>query len=87
VGAYANAWLTKRLVTRADFPYIKVSPGDSEASVSDWRIGADYCFFENAGLGVQYQDNRYSYGRGVLVSELGGEVTCKGFQFFANPRR
>ena len=84
VGAYANAWLTKRLVTRADFLYIKVSPGDSEASVSDWRLGADYYFFKNAGLGVQYKYNRYSYDRGVLVSELGGEVTYEGFQVFVS---
>ena len=84
VGGYANGWLTKRLVTRADFLYIRVSPGDSEASVSDWRLGADYYFFKNAGLGVQYKYNRYSYDRGVLVSELGGEVTYKGFQVFVS---
>ena len=82
VGGYASAWLTKRLVTRADFLYIKVSPGDSEASVTDWRLGADYYFFKNAGLGVQYKYNQYSYDRGILVSELGGDVTYKGFQVF-----
>jgi predicted porin len=82
VGGYANGWLTKRLVARADFLYIRVSPGDSEASVSDWRFGADYYFFKNAGLGVQYKYNRYSYDRGILVSELGGEVTYEGFQVF-----
>jgi predicted porin len=84
LGGYANGWLTKRLVTRADFLYIKASPGDSEASVTDWRLGADYYFFKNAGLGVQYKYNRYSYDRGVLVSELGGEVTYKGFQVFVS---
>ena len=82
VGAYANGWLTKRLVARADFLYVKVSPGDTDASVTDWRIGADYYFFRNAGLGVQYKYNKYRYDRGVLVSELGGEVTYKGFQVF-----
>jgi predicted porin len=82
VGGYANAWLTKRLVTRADFLYIKVSPGDSNASVTDWRLGADYYFFKNAGLGVQYKYNQYSYDRGVLDSKLGGDVTYKGFQVF-----
>ena len=82
VGGYANAWLTKRLVTRADFLYIKVSPGDTEASVTDWRLGADYYFLKNAGLGVQYKYNQYSYDRGILVSELGGDVTYKGFQVF-----
>lgn len=84
VGGYANGWLTKRLVTRADFLYIKVSPGESEASVTDWRLGAGYYFFRNAGLGVQYKYNKYSYDRGILVSELGGEVTYKGFQVFVS---
>ena len=82
VGGYANGWLTKRLVARADFLYIKVTPGDTDASVTDWRIGADYYFFRNAGLGVQYKYNKYRYDRGILVSELGGEITYKGFQVF-----
>ncbi len=82
VGGYASGWLTKRLVARADFLYIKVSPGESEASVADWRLGADYYFFKNAGLGVQYKYNRYSYDRGILVSQLGGKVTYEGFQVF-----
>jgi hypothetical protein len=38
--------------------------------------------FKNAGIGVQYKYNRYSYDRGILVSELGGEVTYEGFQVF-----
>ena len=54
------------------------------ALFTDWRLGADYYFFKNAGLGVQYKYNRYSYDRGVLVSELGGEVTYKGFQVFVS---
>jgi hypothetical protein len=82
VGGYANAWLTKRLITRADFLYIKVTPGNSEASVQDWRLGADYYFFRNAGLGFQYKYNKYTYDRGVLVSQLGGAITYQGFQLF-----
>ena len=82
VGGYATAWLTKRLVTRADYLYIKVTPGNEEASIHDWRMGADYYFFRNAGLGVQYKYNKYTYDRGVLVSDLGGPVTYKGFQVF-----
>ena len=69
-------------MVRGDFLYIKVKPGDSEASVTDWRLAADYYFFKNAGLGFQYKYNRYSYDRGILVSQLGGEVTYKGFQLF-----
>jgi hypothetical protein len=84
VGAYANAWLAKRLVVRGDFLYIKVTPGDSSASVTDWRVGADWYFLRNVGVGVQYKYNRYSYDRGILVSKLGGEITYKGVQVFAS---
>jgi hypothetical protein len=57
-----------------------------EAAVTDWRLAADYYFFRNAGLGVQYKFNRYSYDRGVLVSELGGEVTFQGVQVYLSFR-
>jgi hypothetical protein len=82
LGGYANAWLTKRLITRADFLYIKVKPGDTEASDTDWRLGVDYYFFKSAGLGVQYKYNKYTYDRGILSSKLGGDITFKGFQVF-----
>jgi hypothetical protein len=83
VGGYAAAWPAKRLSLRGDFLYIKVKPGGSEASVTDWRLGANYYLLRNAGVGVQYKYNRYSYDRGILVSQLGGEITFKGFQVFA----
>ncbi len=82
IGGYAEGWLTKRFVVRGDFLYIKVKPENSEASDTDWRLAADYYFFRNAGLGVQYKYNRYRYDRGILASELGGELTFKGFQVF-----
>jgi hypothetical protein len=82
VGGYATAWLARRLALRGDFLYIKASLDGAEAAVTDWRLAADYYFFKNAGLGVQYKLNRYSYDRGILVSELGGEVTYQGFQVF-----
>lgn len=82
VGGYAQAWPAKRLALYADFLYIKVSPGDTEASVTDWRAGANYYFTRNVGLGAQYKHYRYSYDRGVLVSKLGGEITYEGGQVF-----
>jgi len=82
LGGYASAWPTKRLALRGDFLYIKVTPGNSEASVTDWRLGADYYFLRNAGVGVQYKYDRYSYDQGILVSKLGGEITYKGVQVF-----
>jgi predicted porin len=82
LGGYASAWPTKRLVLLGDFLYIKVSPGDSTASVTDWRLGADYYLFKNAGIGVQYKYDRYRYDRGILATTLGGEVTYKGGQVF-----
>ncbi len=86
VGGYAEVWPARRFVVRGDFLYIKVKPGDEEASVTDWRLAADYYFFRNAGMGVQYKYYRYSYDRGVLVGELGGEVTFKGLQVYLSFR-
>jgi hypothetical protein len=84
LGGYTYGWLTKRLVTRADFLYIKVSPGTKTQSISDWRMGADYYFFRNAGLGVQYKYNKYRETFDALSTELGGELVYKGFQVFAS---
>ena len=86
VGGYTEGWLTKRLQAQGDFLYIKVKPGNSTASVSDWRVGANYYFFKNAGIGVQYKYDRYQYDRGVLATELGGKITYKGTQVFATFR-
>ena len=80
LGGYANGWMTRRFVARADFLYIKVSPGDRKASNTDWRLGADYYFFRNAGLGIQYKYNKYTYDGNS--DQLGGEVVYKGFQVF-----
>jgi len=84
LGGYTNGWLTKRLVARADFLYMKVSPGTRTDSITDWRLGADYYFFRNAGLGVQYKYNKYRQTYGEASSNLGGEVLYKGFQVFAS---
>jgi hypothetical protein len=86
VGGYAAGWLAKRLVLSADYLYIKVEPEGSEASVTDWRLALDYYFTPHIGAGVQYKYYRYSYDRGVNVSELGGEIEYKGFQVFATFR-
>jgi hypothetical protein len=86
IGAYAEAWPAKRLALRGDFLYISVNLGDSEASVTDWRLAANYYFSRNIGAGVQYKYNQYTYDRGILVSKLGGEITFDGFQVFLTSR-
>ena len=82
IGGYTCGWLTKRLVTRADFLYIKVSPGNKTQSVTDWRLGADYYFFRNAGLGVQFKYNKYRETFDALSTSLGGDLVYRGFQVF-----
>ena len=54
--------------------------------MTDWRIGADYYFHHNVGVGVQYKYDQYSYDRGILSTKLGGEITYQGFQIFATFR-
>jgi len=82
LGGYATAWPAKKLALRGDFLYIKATPGDTKATVTDWRLAADYYFFKNAGLGAQYKYYKYSYDRGILASRLGGDLTFKGLQVF-----
>src|SRR5262245_27142344 len=86
VGGYTNAWATKRLEFVGDFLYIKATLGDTEVSVTDWRAGANYYILRNAGLGVQYKYNKFSEERDILSSELGGELTFKGFQVYLSFR-
>jgi hypothetical protein len=86
LGGYFSAWATERLMLQGDFLYIKVKPENDEAAVTDWRLGANYYFFRNAGLGVQYKFYRYSYDRGILSQKLGGEITYKGFQAYLSFR-
>ena len=86
LGGYFSAWATERLLFQGDFLYIKVKPENDEAAVTDWRLGANYYFFRNAGLGVQYKFYRYSYDRGILSQQLGGEITYKGFQAYLSFR-
>jgi hypothetical protein len=82
VGGYAAAWPASRLALRGDYLYIKVSPGNTTASITDWRAGADVYVFRNAGMGAQYKYYKYSYDRGIVSTKLGGDVTYKGFQVF-----
>ena len=84
VGGYVAAWPAKRLAVRADFLYIKVSPGNTDASVTDWRIGSDYYFTRHLGVGLQYKYNKYRYDREAFSASLGGEVRFQGFQIFAS---
>jgi hypothetical protein len=51
---------------------------------TDWRLGADYYFFRNAGLGVQYKYNKYREAYAALSANLGGDLVFKGFQVFAS---
>ena len=82
IGGFVTGYLTKRLVTQADFLYIKVTSGDTVSSVTDWRLGLDDYFLRNAGLAVQYKYNRYTYDRGIIATKLGGEITYQGIQLF-----
>jgi hypothetical protein len=86
IGAYTEGWLAKKLMVQGDFLYIKVTPNSEEASVTDWRLAANYFAFRGVGLGVQYKYNKYTQARGVLDSKLGGSMTFQGVQAFLSFR-
>jgi hypothetical protein len=86
IGGYAEAWPAKKLMFQGDFLYIKVTPNHEEASVTDWRLAADYYFYRGAGLGVQWKYNKYTQARGIVDTKLGGRLTFQGIQAFATFR-
>lgn len=82
VGGYATATPMSKLALHADYLYVKVTPGTETASVTDWRLAADYYLTRSVGLGAQYKYNRYSLDRGLLSTSLGGQITFQGVQAF-----
>jgi hypothetical protein len=86
LGGYVEVWPAKRFVLRGDFLYIKVKPEGKEASVTDWRVAADYYFTRTVGVGVQYKYNKFTYDRGIEVASLGGELGYDGVQVFLSFR-
>jgi len=84
VGGYVNAWLGPRVVLRGDLLYVIVKPENSEASITDGRIGLYWYPWRNVGLGAQYKYYKYRYERGLASTELGGSMTFQGFQAYAS---
>jgi hypothetical protein len=84
VGAYFTGWITRRVVMRGDLLYILVKPGNSEASVTDGRLGLYYYPFRNVGLGAQYKYYKYRYDRALLSASLGGTLVYQGAQVFVS---
>jgi len=82
VGGYAHAWPAKKLSVQGDFLYIKVTPNNEQASVTDWRLAAYYYLLRNVGLGAQYKYNKYTQERTSLSAALGGEMAFQGGQVF-----
>lgn len=82
VGVYATASPVSKLALHADYLYVKVTPGTETASVTDWRLAADYYITRSVGVGAQYKYNRYSLDRGLLSTSLGGQITFQGVQAF-----
>jgi hypothetical protein len=84
VGVYFNGWLGKRVVARGDLLYIIVKPENSEASVTDGRLGLYWYPWHNVGLGAQYKYYKYRYDRSLLIAELGGSLRFSGAQGFVS---
>lgn len=84
VGGYAQAWPAKKLSVQGDFLYIKVTPDNEQASVTDWRLAAYYYLFRSVGVGAQYKYNKYTQERTSLSTSLGGEMAFQGVQAFVS---
>jgi len=80
LGAYVYWWPLPRLLVRGDMRYIFVSPGDSEASITDGRAAVLYHPLRNLGVGLQYTYTKFRYERDVLSTDLGGHLRYSGGQ-------
>ena len=84
LGGYVNVWLSKRIVMRGDYLYIKVSPGNQEATVNDGRVAVDFYPSRHVGFGAQYKYNSYRYDQDSEKLKLGGTITYQGFQLYGS---
>ena len=84
VGGYFAAWLGPRVVMRGDLLYIIVKPENSEASVTDGRLGLYWYPWRKVGVGAQYKYYKYRYARSLLSTELGGSITFQGAQAYVS---
>jgi hypothetical protein len=84
VGGYFAGWLHRRVVIRGDLLYILVKPENSEASVTDGRLGLYWYPSRHVGLGAQYKYYKYRYERSALSAEVGGSVTYQGAQAYVS---
>ncbi len=84
LGAYFNGWLSRRLVARGDLLYVLVKPGNSEASVTDGRLGLYWYPWRNVGFGAQYKYYKYRYDRGIASASLGGSLRFHGAQGYVS---
>ena len=82
VGGYTKGWLTKRLVSAGGLPLHQGESGRYGGVGHRLADRGGLLLLPNAGLGVQYKYNKYSYDRGILVTKLGGQMTFQGGQIF-----
>jgi hypothetical protein len=82
IGAYVDAWVSRNAVVRGDYLYIKITPGSTTASISDFRAAFDLYPWTNVGFGAQYKYNKFSFSADVLKSSLGGHLTYSGLQVY-----
>jgi hypothetical protein len=84
VGAFFNGWLSKKVVVRGDFLYVKVTSGKTTAAVTDGRLALDAYPSKHLGFGVQYKYNKFNVDRGILDAKVGGSLTFQGPQIYAS---
>jgi hypothetical protein len=82
IGVYFDAWMSRNVALRGDYLYIKISPGSTTASITDYRLALDVYPWANVGFGAQYKYNKYSFSADVLKSALGGHLTYSGAQVY-----
>lgn len=86
VGGYFRGWLSRRVVVRGDFLYLKATVKSVAVSIVDARAALDIYPSRHLGAGIQYKYDRYSGNRNVSDenSSLNGKLTYQGIQYYVS---
>jgi hypothetical protein len=80
IGVYGKYWVAKRVEILGDARYIYVSPGHTQQSVTEARIGATWYFAQHWGVGAQYVYDKFRSDVASDSARLGFRYRYDGVQ-------
>jgi hypothetical protein len=80
IGVYGKYWVARRVEILGDARYIYISPGHTQQSVTEARIGATWYFAQHWGVGAQYVFDKFRSDVATDSARLGFRYRYDGVQ-------